>query len=65
MYIKQKIILKRVGSVERGIAAVFSIAAFGNAESCSYLLVEALSSSQSFNAVYQYFIKIPQTMKYF
>lgn len=54
MYIKEKIILKRVGNAEREITAVFSIAAFGNAESCSYLLVEALSSSQSFNAVCQY-----------
>lgn len=32
MYIKQKIILKRVGNVEREITSVFSIAAFGNAE---------------------------------
>lgn len=65
MYTKQKTILKRVGNVEREITAIFSVAAFGSAENCSYLLVEAPSSSQSFNAVYQYFIKVPQIMKYF
>lgn len=65
MYIKQKVILKRVENVKREITAIFTMAAFRNAESYSYLLVEALTSSQSFNAVYQSFIKVPQTMKYF
>lgn len=56
---------EKSGKCGKGITAIFSVAASGSAENCSYLLVEAPSSSQSFNAVYQYFIKVPQIMKYF